>query len=457
MKRFFKRIGAIGFIAAFCLIFAGCGTVGGIVVSHTFLMDGALPIEYFQEEKAENERLVYLSPVLLPDQSDSYLYIITNPEDVEKAQAKLNSQEVTSFAAANKALSEFSPIFIKSSSSKVILGSHGIVGNGMAIFHLPADTESLFYAYLRFGKNAELSLPKLLMYTHDVLPLSSLPENVFMGFSDGEKGFEINTVTDPAEIEKIYYGTRGNYATYLTSGSQTASSEDAQQLGFSTARLHERIEYARLTREEFEKIELAYAETVRYIEEKGKRISVDEATRQDFMQTFQGRPNAAQVTAAKHAEHNYQRNLSTSEQEIVVIAKNEPDAFKKVRIIHDWVADLFYYDMDLLRWMDKNGQAHFTLAEITQRMRGVCFEYGILFWNLMDAVGIDTYLICDYSEPGIGHAYNMVVIDGTGYIVDTTWDSGNQWKNGKVTSSGGMSGRLYCMPDIAKSYELRGW
>jgi hypothetical protein len=258
MKRFLKIFGAISFIAVFICIFAGCGSIGGYVVSTTFLMSGGhLPFEYFQEEKAETERMVYLSPVILPDQQQSYLYIITNPEDVEKAQAKLNGQENTSMSMVNKALEEFSPIFIRSSNSKVILGPQGVEGNGMAIFHLPADAEKLFYAYLSFGKDAKLSPSYPLKVWHDVLPLSSLPENVFMGFSDGENGLDIITVTDSAEIKKIYNGTTGNYATYLTSGSQTASSEEAKQLGFATARLAERIKYASLTREEFEKGALA--------------------------------------------------------------------------------------------------------------------------------------------------------------------------------------------------------
>jgi transglutaminase/protease-like cytokinesis protein 3 len=50
----------------------------------------------------------------------------------------------------------------------------------------------------------------------------------------------------------------------------------------------------------------------------------------------------------------------------------------------------------------------------------------------MDSAGVETYLICDYSEPGIGHAYNMVVINNTGYIIDTTWDSGNKYQFGEI-------------------------
>jgi transglutaminase/protease-like cytokinesis protein 3 len=77
-----------------------------------------------------------------------------------------------------------------------------------------------------------------------------------------------------------------------------------------------------------------------------------------------------------------------------------------------------------------------------------------LFWFLLDAAGIDTYLICDYIN---GHAYNMAVINGTGYIIDTTWDSGNWYQFGKITQFKRMINKDYFMPDISQSYRLRGW
>jgi hypothetical protein len=278
-----------------------------------------------------------------------------------------------------------------------------------------------------------------------------------MRFSDGENDLDITAVTDGAEVAKLYNGTMGSYATYMTSGFQTVSREEDSQLGFISATMKQRA----LTREEFEKVALAYAETVGYIEQKGKVIYVNQDDdKQGFIKKYQGRPDTAKVAEAKDAPNNRQWNLSISEEEIVVIAKKEPDAFKRVRIIHDWVANLFYYDLDLLELMKTKtyGQAYVTLAGITQRMRGVCFEYAILFWHLMDAAGIDTYLIRDHSPviPDFYHAYNMVVINGTGYIVDTTWDSdNNKYQNGKVISSGGMSSRRYCMPGITESYEYR--
>jgi transglutaminase/protease-like cytokinesis protein 3 len=75
----------------------------------------------------------------------------------------------------------------------------------------------------------------------------------------------------------------------------------------------------------------------------------------------------------------------------------------------------------------------------------------------MNAADVDAYLVCDHSEPGIGHAYNMVVINGTGYIIDTTWDSGNRYVGGKIRQFDRMVSKDYFMPGISQSYRLRGW
>jgi transglutaminase-like putative cysteine protease len=232
-------------------------------------------------------------------------------------------------------------------------------------------------------------------------------------------------------------------------------------------------EHPTLTWEEFEKVELAYAETVRDIEQRGRRLNI--SSRQEraaFIQRWPGRPDTASADAARTDKlwwytTGYSPKNSNTENwmfalgtDIVVMARKEPNAFRKVRMIHDWVADIFAYDYDLLWWMDNvSGQnAEYTLGKILKLERGVCLEYAILFWFLMDAAGIDTYLVCDWSgPPDTAHAYNMVVINGTGYIIDTTWDSGNKFENGRITQWKLTYKKTYFMPGIAQSYQLRGW
>jgi transglutaminase-like putative cysteine protease len=215
-----------------------------------------------------------------------------------------------------------------------------------------------------------------------------------------------------------------------------------------------------ITPEELEKVELAYAETVRDIEARGRRLRIrDDTDRAAFIQRWQGQPDTASADALRNEAFPWYNSSVMPETDIVAMARKEPNVFRKVRMIHDWVADIFAYDYDYLWWMENvSGQNKIlALGELVTIERGVCFEYAILFWFLMDASGIETYLISDHSEPGIGHAYNMVVINGTGYIIDTTWDSGNWYRNGTVVRWGMTYKKEYFMPSISQSYQLRGW
>jgi transglutaminase/protease-like cytokinesis protein 3 len=51
----------------------------------------------------------------------------------------------------------------------------------------------------------------------------------------------------------------------------------------------------------------------------------------------------------------------------------------------------------------------------------------------------------------------MVVINDTGYFVDTTWDSGNHYVFGEIKEFKQMYRKDYFMPDIIQCYKLRGW
>ncbi|GMO49637.1 MAG: hypothetical protein Pg6C_12460 [Treponemataceae bacterium] len=215
-----------------------------------------------------------------------------------------------------------------------------------------------------------------------------------------------------------------------------------------------------LTPQQLRKVELAYAGTVRDLERQGRRLYINNASeRAAFIRRWQGRPDTASVSRAKNMKLPYYNKREISEQTIVTLARKEPDPFVRARMVHDWVADVFAYDNDLLWWMDNvsGRNAEFTLGAIVARERGVCFEYAILFCFLANAAGVDTYLVSDCSEPGIGHAYNMVVINNTGYIVDATWDSGNVYENGRIRKFDRTVSKAYFMPGVSQSYRLRGW
>jgi len=215
-----------------------------------------------------------------------------------------------------------------------------------------------------------------------------------------------------------------------------------------------------ITPEEFKKVELAYKETEKYIQNRGKHLYINNLSdRNALIRKYGGRPETDKVRAAKDIKLEWFDIRKTSQEDIVALAKREKDVFTKVRMIHDWVADVFAYDYDLLWWINSvsGKNAEFTLKAIIERQRGVCYEYSLLFWFLLDATGVDTYLISDFSKSGVGHAYNMVVINNTGYIIDTTWDSGNKYELGKMKEHNRLISKNYFMPDINQSYKLRGW
>ncbi|GHV20919.1 hypothetical protein FACS189494_05530 [Spirochaetia bacterium] len=213
-----------------------------------------------------------------------------------------------------------------------------------------------------------------------------------------------------------------------------------------------------ITPEELNMVKLAYADTGREIERRGRSIEIRSVLdRNNFIRNYQGSPDLVSVNNVKYQKLEYFYKNKTSEKEIVAIAKKESNEFMKVRMIHDWVADIFAYDFDLLDWMKSNGQAQYTVQSLLERERDVCYEYAVLFYTLATAAGIDTYMIGDVATPGKAHEFNMVIINGTGYIIDTTWDSGNQVRYNRYTAYKKMISKDYFMPSISQSYKLRGW
>jgi hypothetical protein len=127
-------------------------------------------------------------------------------------------------------------------------------------------------------------------------------------------------------------------------------------------------EHPVITPEELRKVELAYAETSRVITQRGKRLVINTlAQRNDLIQKYQGSPNASAVRAAKNTRLEIYDIRRTSQEEIVALTMKEPNDFLKVRMIHDWVADIFAYDYDLLALMESGyikGNAEFTLGAL---------------------------------------------------------------------------------------------
>ncbi|GMO15753.1 MAG: hypothetical protein Pg6A_01980 [Termitinemataceae bacterium] len=288
-------------------------------------------------------------------------------------------------------------------------------------------------------------------------------ESALYPFVRGFAGVGDFTSGDNASYVKLYYDYNFNDNGYklgiLFGGKFSLLFNDApaRPVFASTS---SSTRYPTITPEELKEVELFYAGTVYDIERRGKRMYINNISdRNKFIQKFHGNPNTYAVKESKNQKLPYYNIYEVSEKDIIRLVKQEQNLFLKVRMIHDWVSDIFIYDYDYAWYMDNVRYENniFTLRQIVQRQRGVCFEYAILFWFLADAAGIDCYLISDRSKPGVGHAYNMVVIDGTGYIVDTTFDSGNRYENNFVTKFDRMISKDYFMLGVSESYRRRRW
>jgi hypothetical protein len=230
MKKLFRvEMAVIALVSALAL--TGC-------LSVTYKMgDGIIPVDYFQTVKNEDERLLYVAPVLAPNHQFSLLYIITNPEDILNARDKFGDPGILPFRDVENALREFSPIKIQSGATNMKMG------DGMAIFSVPPVVEEFFYVYIRYRSDIKYKSDYSTEVSCGILPLPPGQQAVLIGFSEGEGGMGVFAVTDPAEIKTIYDNSTGLYGWYL--------SKNKEQTGYLTAGFKER--YAILNQQAKEK------------------------------------------------------------------------------------------------------------------------------------------------------------------------------------------------------------
>lgn len=97
-----------------------------------------------------------------------------------------------------------------------------------------------------------------------------------------------------------------------------------------------------------------------------------------------------------------------------IITKNSKNDHDKVKAIHDFVVLNTEYD-------DKMRQEYNTPYHALTLQETLCSGYSTLTYKLLEAADVPVRLISGTSR-GIGHAWNMVKLDGKWYHLDTTWD-----------------------------------
>lgn len=131
--------------------------------------------------------------------------------------------------------------------------------------------------------------------------------------------------------------------------------------------------------------------------------------------------------------------------------------YSKALAIHDWIADNIYYDLDSYTsgriCYAKLGNA----SEVFSSKLAVCSGYSDLTRLMLRAVGIPAMTISCYAlgrstaqkwtsdniKQGSNHAITLAFIQKRWIIIDTTWDSGNKYQNGKFQQKGGTSHRYF--------------
>ena len=110
-------------------------------------------------------------------------------------------------------------------------------------------------------------------------------------------------------------------------------------------------------------------------------------------------------------------------------AEHETDPLRRLKAVHDYVADLTAYDVEALRTMNLPPQD----AQTVLKARiAVCAGYAQLVQAIGDAAGLEVVVVVDKTRGGsdLGHAWNAAKVDGRWYLLDSTWDAGFVDANG---------------------------
>lgn len=133
------------------------------------------------------------------------------------------------------------------------------------------------------------------------------------------------------------------------------------------------------------------------------------------------------------------------------ITKDKVSSYQKVLAIHDWVAENIYYDMDVFYSRDYQKLDTTALGALTSR-KSICQGYSNLSIALLrasriPAIGMPCFAL-GISTDGCWEGQNLYAIanhqitlahvENRWIIMDITWDSDNEYINGKFQKKTGI-------------------
>lgn len=130
------------------------------------------------------------------------------------------------------------------------------------------------------------------------------------------------------------------------------------------------------------------------------------------------------------------------------------DPAEKIKVIHDWISDSIYYDMDSYLAGESVDQRPYSVLETRLT---TCGGYARLFRMLCREAGVPVVFLAgdakgyNYREEGetASHGWNLVQIDDNYYSIDTTWNSGGYLQDDAYTEGLYGSGFLFVKPQYA--------
>lgn len=142
-------------------------------------------------------------------------------------------------------------------------------------------------------------------------------------------------------------------------------------------------------------------------------------------------------------------------QEIITLAhkiiRTSFSNYDKILAIHDWVAENIYYDYDSIEDNSYMLQKKDALSVLRKR-RTVCSGYSELVRTLLRAVGVpainmDCFALNAMIDGGwekesnmsdaANHVITFAYADDRWIMLDTTWDSDNEYRHGEYQQKGG--------------------
>ena len=145
-----------------------------------------------------------------------------------------------------------------------------------------------------------------------------------------------------------------------------------------------------------------------------------DGTSADTLEETYGNTYRVNINADRQKIVQRQKEVNAQIESIISEINADWSDYRKEKYIHDYVAANMTYDSDAAEEPYINGdilKPAFDIYGAFINKTGVCEAYSKMFQVLCYSVGINANQVT-----GVGHMWNVVLLDGEWYQVDVTWD-----------------------------------